>query len=292
MRNLTVKRTKSFVACLAKMKIYIEDPVQGSVIINGVPCVKLGDLKNGEEKTFQIGDEAAKVFVIADRLSKGYCNEFYQLPAGQEDIFLSGKNCFNPASGNAFRFDNNNAPEVIENRKRSTRRGLIVFIVAIIVGGMIGFASGIIGFFVGYEPEPESFSAEGINIMLTEEFVRVTDEEQVGGFTVVYDSRDVAVFALEEAFADYPGIDNYTLRAYGDLVIKNNSLTSELKNDGDLLFFEYDSTDPDTGKTARYYAYVYEADDAFWLVQFATLVEDADEYAPKIREWAASVSFD
>ena len=51
MRNLTIKRTKSYVACLAKMKVYIEDRVSGDLVINGVSCRKLGTLKNGEEAT-------------------------------------------------------------------------------------------------------------------------------------------------------------------------------------------------------------------------------------------------
>ena len=50
MRTLTIKRAKSFVACLAKMKVYVEDPTSREIVINNVPCRKLGDLKNGEEK--------------------------------------------------------------------------------------------------------------------------------------------------------------------------------------------------------------------------------------------------
>ena len=139
MRNLTIKRTKSFVACLAKMKIYIEDHSASEIVINDVPCRKLGDLKNGEEKTFEISEQSAKVFVIADKLSKNYCNEFYELPEGQEDITLSGKNHFNPANGNAFRFDNNNNEAVLANRKRSTRKGIVVLVVSIVVGFAIGY---------------------------------------------------------------------------------------------------------------------------------------------------------
>ena len=139
MRNLTIKRTKSFVACLGKMKVYIEDASSNELEINGVSCRKLGTLKNGEEKTFQIGNERAKVFVIADKLSKNYCNEFYELPEGEEDIYLTGKNKFNPASGNPFRFDNNNSEEVIANRNKNSNRGGGVFIIAIVVGFIAGF---------------------------------------------------------------------------------------------------------------------------------------------------------
>ena len=62
-------------------------------------CRRLGDLKNGEEKTFLVGESAARVFVIADKLSKNYCNEFYPLPEGEEDVVLTGKNCFNLSAG-------------------------------------------------------------------------------------------------------------------------------------------------------------------------------------------------
>ena len=142
MRKLTITRRKTFVASLMKMKIYIEDHSAGDTLINGIPCRKIGDFKNGEEKTFEIGEEAAKVFVIADKLSKNYCNEFYAISEGQEDIFLSGKNYFNPANGNAFRFDNNESEEVLANRKRGTSVGLIVLIIAIIIGAVAGYFIG------------------------------------------------------------------------------------------------------------------------------------------------------
>ncbi len=139
MRNLTIMRIKSFVGCLGKLKIYIEDATSNEIIINNVPCRKLGELKSGEEKTFQIGDDAAKVFAIFDKLSKNYCNDFYQLPEGTEDIILTGKNHFNPANGNAFRFDNNENAEAMGNRKKGNTIGLIVFIVAVVVGAIIGY---------------------------------------------------------------------------------------------------------------------------------------------------------
>ena len=139
MRNLTIKRKKKFVACLGKLKVYIEDAQSNELIISGVPCRKLGDLKNGEEKTFEIGEDAAKVFVIADTLSKDYCTEFYQLSDGQDDIVLTGENYFNPANGNAFRFDNNNSEEVLAARKKSNKKGATVLIIAIRVGFIIGF---------------------------------------------------------------------------------------------------------------------------------------------------------
>ncbi len=139
MRNLTIMRVKSFVGCLGKLKIYIEDATSNEITINNIPCRKLGELKSGEEKTFQIDNNAAKVFAIFDKVSKNYCNDFYQLPEGEEDIILTGKNKFNPVNGNAFRFDNNENAEVMGNRKKGNTIGLIVFIVCLLVGFTVGY---------------------------------------------------------------------------------------------------------------------------------------------------------
>ena len=288
MRNLTIKRVKSFVGSLAKMKVYIEDPTSNEICINDISCRKIGDLKNGEEKTFQIDEQEVKIYVIADKLSKNYCNEFYHLPAGQEDVFLSGKNKFNPANGNAFRFDNNESEENIANRKRGARKGLLILIVAAIVGAVVGYSI-TSGLFSDKTPDAKDFSSNGMSISLTDEFIK-TDIEN---YTVAYDSKNVAVFALKEAFALVDGFQNYTLEQYGNLVLKNNNLSaSELQNLDGLTEFEYEFTNPNTKDTYKYFSFVYKADDAFWLVQFATLTENADEYRAQILEWAKTVSFE
>ena len=288
MRNLTIKREKSFVGSLAKMKVYIEDPTSNEICINDISCRKIGDLKNGEEKTFQIDEQEVKIYVIADKLSKNYCNEFYQLPAGQEDVFLSGKNKFNPTNGNAFRFDNNESEENIANRKRGARKGLLILIVAAIVGAVVGYSI-TSNLFSNKTPDPKDFSSNGMTIKLTDEFVK-TDVEN---YTVTYDSKNVAVFALKEAFALADGFQDYTLEQYGNLVLQNNNLSSSKIEDKEgLIGFEYEFTNPDTKDTYKYFSFVYKADDAFWLVQFATLTENVDEYSPKILEWAKTVSFE
>lgn len=287
MRNLTIKRTKSSVACLAKVAIYIEDPTSSEILINNTPCRKIGKIKNGEEKTFQIDEGEAKVFIIADKLSKSFCNDYYQLPTGQEDIFISGKNKFNLANGNAFRFDNNENKEAIANRKRGTRKGILILIIAAILGAIVGYAisSGLLS---NKTPDAKAFSSNGMTITLTDEF----KETNIGKYTVAYDSKNVAVFALKEAFALVDGFEQYTLEQYADLVIQSNHLDStEIKTVGELTYFEYSFTNPETNHVYQYYSYVYKADDAFWLVQFAISNESIDELAPKISEWARSVVF-
>lgn len=287
MRNLTIKRTKSFVGCLMKMKIYIEDPTSNEITINDTPCRKIGDLKNGEVKTFQIGEQAAKIFVIADKLSKNYCNEYYQLSEGQDDIFLSGVNKLNPASGNAFRFDNNNSEGIEANRKKGTLKGLLVLIIAIIVGLTIGCSVGF-GLFSCVSHNAKTFSSNGMTITLTDEFW----ETNVANYTVAYDSENVAVFALQEPFTLAEGFGEISLEQYADLVIQTNYLDSvEINTVDGLTYFAYEFTNPETNDVYQYFSYVYKTDDAFWLVQFSTLEENSGIYTEQIKEWAKSVEF-
>lgn len=281
MRELKIKRNKSFVGCLGKMKVYIEDPTSTELTINNTACRKLGELKNGEEKTFEIGEEAAKVFVIAGKVSKGFCSEFYQLPAGSENISLTGKNAYNPAAGNPFRFDGNDNPDAVKNRKSGTMKGIIVLVAAVIIGFIVGFT--IVGVF---NTRPKTFSKQGMSITLTSEF----KEETMKGFTVCYDSSKVAVFALKESFSLLDGFENYTLEQYGDLVMKNNSLTSvDLKTTDGLSYFEYDYKNTAENEDYKYYAFIYKGNDAFWLIQFATYKKNANKYFDDIVDWAKSV---
>ena len=138
MRNLTITRQKSFVASLAKMKVYIEDPEANELEINGVGCRKLGTLKNGETATFPIGDQAAKVFVIADKVSRGFCCDYYPITAGTENVVLTGKNKVHPGAGNPFRFDGVTDPEVLENRKKGNGKGIVILIVSALAGVITG----------------------------------------------------------------------------------------------------------------------------------------------------------
>ena len=96
MRQLTVRREKTFVGSAAKAHVYIADP-QGDTVISGMNCTKLGELRNNEEKTFEITEEATRVFVTADKLSQSFCKDSAAVPAGTEPVLLTGKNKFDPA---------------------------------------------------------------------------------------------------------------------------------------------------------------------------------------------------
>lgn len=286
MRNLTIQRFKSFAGCAAKVKVYIEDPWAGDMTIKGCNCRKLGTLKNGETKTFKIGENAAKVFVIAGNLSKGYCNDFYPLPEGGEDITLTGQNCFNPANGNAFRFHNVNDEDVLRNRKKGFRIGLVVLILAILFGFAVGTVVGdmIVTSMYISNAEPQTFHVSGMQITLTDEF----EKQNAQGYTAAYSSDTVAVVVLKESFAQVSG--QLTLEEYGKQVIRVNGMNTSLKTEDGIMYFEFDA---DTGDgTYHYVAAIFKGPDAFWLVQFATRQKNASKLRDDIFDWAKTVTFE
>ena len=298
MRTLTIKRQKTFVGCAAKMKIYIEDATSQELDINDVPCRKLGELKNGEEKKFLVEERSAKIFVIADKVSRNYCNDCYNLPEGDEDIFLSGKNKFNLGNGNAFRFDGVTDREILANRKRGSKKGTIVLIAALAIGLVVGGIVGKVGTGLllskladsQQKAEKEFVVMGGFSIKLTEAF----EEVEADGFTACFGSKDVAVLVLREGFSLLEGSADYSVDEYGSLVLKSNQMDAsvQLQHQDGLTFFEYDNLNADTKESYHYISFLYKAQDAFWMVQFATPIDSIEDYRSTIMDWADTVAFE
>ena len=128
-----------------------------------------------------------------------------------------------------------------------------------------------------------------MEITLTDDFSKTSIE----GYTVCYDSAEVAVFALKENFDLMDGLEDYTIEQYGELVLQNNSFDSSVKllsNDG-LTYFDYEYANPETNDTYYYFTVLYKAPDAFWTVQFTTLSEDIEDYIQSFTDWAKTVEF-
>ena len=138
MRKLTIKRLKSGAACLAKTKFYIVVPY-GDTMINGEKCAFLCELKNGEEKSFEINCEQQKIYAICDSLTKNYCNDYYIIDSGEQDVYLTGSHKLNPLIGNPFRFDNNTSAGAEQNRKKGGKKGVLVYVLASVIGFIVGY---------------------------------------------------------------------------------------------------------------------------------------------------------
>lgn len=284
MRKLTIRRNKAYPSRFFKDKVYIEDAISGEITINGTRCRKLGTLKNGEEAVFEIGDSSLKVYIITDKLSKNYSNDLYQIPEGSEDIFLSGRHRYNMASGNAFRFDNNTSEEALRNRTRGTRKGALILAISAVIAFVIGFMMGL-GVFDG-EPEPKDFATEDFAITLTSDFISVDREE----YYATYSDGDVVVFVTSYMKSDFTSQLDFDGFAETMVEVCDCDISS-LKSEGGQTYFYYDARS-ERGVWFRYYCYLYEDSECFWLVQFVIDTEQEQDLREDVRLYAASVKFD
>lgn len=279
MRNLTLTRRKSFVGCAMKDQVYIRDEQANELTIDGVPCRKIGDIKNGETKTFQIPEGEQQIFMIVDKVSKDYCNATVTVPEGQEDVTLAGKHKFSFGS-NSFCFDGvQMTEEQLKKQKKNGRKGAVITIAAVVVGVVLGqLLSG--GFF-DPEPSPKTFTEGDFQITLTDEF-KAAEED---GFYAFYESKDILVFAIQEEKEIFGDI---TLEEYGDLVLEANGKTGGKMNRGEgFLWFDY--TDTVDGQEVYYMAVCCQGEEAFWIVNFATPVENRTQKKDVFLNWAKTI---
>lgn len=288
MRNLTIKREKSFVGCLVKANVYVHDELTGDTKINGDKCYKLGSLKNGEEKTFTIGDDETKIYVVADKLSMKLTNEVCYIPAGFENVYLMGECKYNPLGGNNFRFHGMTDPRVLANRKKSTKKFGVFFALCIIVGIVLGFFSGYDAPVYGKDGEPYKFVDEsGVIITLTDTFEKMYTENTA--FT--YGTNDAVVFGHKAEFSASEGLEDYTLEEYAEESIKFNELDAEVKKENGITYYLYKMYVDNEGAQYYYFAAFYKTEDAFWTITFAIDEAQYEEYEPLFFEWANSVMF-
>ncbi len=282
MRTLTISRTKTSVNCFYKLRVCVEDPT-GDIAVNGKFYRFIGDIKNGESRIFQIDEEARELFVYFTNNTRHYCNDTYQLPAGSEDVVLSGKPVYNPANANAFRFDGEATAEVIQNRKRANKAGIVVAIIAVLVGILIGVMRGLAS-----RPKPETFTAGNLSITLTDHFEASDD---ILEYTAYYESADVLVILLEEKKSTLGAFSDCSLDEYARLVMAATELPSdtEIHHDNGLTWLEYN--DDSSGKEYNYFTVFYQTSDAFWSVQFVSVAKHADSHRAEIIEYAQSVKF-
>ncbi|MBQ2767765.1 MAG: hypothetical protein IJF49_06785 [Clostridia bacterium] len=292
MRTLIITREKNAAACLIPIKIYIEDSTAPELTITGIPCRLLGKLKNGETASFPIPCGAARIFAITDHTSRNYCGDQYPLPAGEEDLSLSGHCHLNPANGNAFLFNSNTDEAALQHRRIGVRRGLTVLLAAIAIGLLLGiFVLGpLIRLSMGTanDPQPQIFSQAGLQITLTEDF---TPNHTAEGFDACYLSPEAAVFALRDPFDLAEGFGELTVAEYGALVQETNPNIAgvAIEEEDGMLCMTYEINAD--GASFFYFNTLHKTDDAFWQVCFVVSADLSDSYRGNMLRWAKSIRF-
>ncbi len=287
MRTLTVTRSKRFVGIAMPVAIYIEDAASNdhnTITVDEKSCRFLGFVKSGGSLTVSIPDGEQKIYAVTPRsMQKSNISEPYVVPAGTEDVMLSGSVYFLSSVFKAvtFVFDGNiTEEEKKQYKKRESRAQLSYTLTVSLISMAILFVA---LFFTLYQTDKTFTSEAGISITLTTKF----KAQEVEGFDFLYSSQKVAVFGSKDSFELFPEIADYTNEEYGLLVLETGEFdpTVTLKPFGDSYSISYQA------ENFYYFCVIYKTDDAFWFVQFGTDIDDADDYADDFQKWANSVTF-
>lgn len=139
-------------------------------------------------------------------------------------------------------------------------------------------------------PSNKDFTTNGMTITLTDEFY----EKENVSFTKLYQSEKAIVSILKEEFDLVPEMNKDTsLEEYSTAVLAANNLTDKKLNkstNGKYNYFEYERTA--NGNDFYYIGTVYKGTDAFWLINFACLQDDKDNFKETFLNWADTVKFE
>ncbi len=278
MRTLTVRRDSRFTGCLSNAWVYISDPA-GTVKILDTPCRLLGRLKNGQEGCYEIGSEEAIVFVTAGRIAKNAYNDLWRIPAGDENIVLSGRMC---GFGGGFRFDNQTDGFALQNRKRGGHSRRIILAVSMVIGIIIGLtAYSVVDSLL---IEPKDFTAGGLTVTLDSSFQSEdTDDPKMTGYV---NDRVAVVISRHERPAgmelrEFVDISRESVRKENDYQIDGTQ-----ESDG-LIWFVYHTRISDIPYAG--YTFFYNGPDEIYMVQFILRERHVKSGKDSIFEWAGSV---
>lgn len=284
MRTITITRRKTYIGCLVKLRVYIEDPTTPELTISGTPCRLLGTMKNGETVTFPIPTTPAKLFVIADKASRSYSSELLPIPEGEDNIYVSGKCHYNTVEGHPFRFDGITGEATMAHRTQTRKKGFVVYAVAIavalVIGLLVGFADLI------FPAKPETFTKDNFSITLTNRFDDYAEE----GYLVCFEDYDMAI--LVEKYLKST-TEFSTAKEFANAVATDDTETYPLikgvTEENGLLYFDYEYED--FVDHFAYCCYYYEDGGYFYIVTLACEYSDYDDLRATITEYAKSVTF-
>lgn len=281
MRNVFLTRDKSFVASLAKLNVYVEDVNNPETVIADIPCRKVCKIANGETVSFEIPEEETRVIVIADKLSKNMCNDYYRIPAGTLDVEIGGKCTYNPYAGNPFRFHGVTDEDILANRKRSGRKALVIMIVAVLVGFVLGFVGNMDTWIVN----EKTFNADEFSITLTTQFAEDSEDG-----VYYFGSRDCSVAVTVFDFDEYAGITEMSELEFLNLLKSNQafSASSDLKQVEGLLVVE-EQAESNMGDIRSYFTVFIKNEEAFYIFEFGCETEKYQEYRYNFIDWAKTI---
>lgn len=287
MRLLTISRAKSFTLS-GRFYAAIGDD-NGDIKINGVPCRIVGRLKNGGELSFEIPDGEVCVYVFETKHSREYTYDMYRVPAGEDDVTLTGSSYFNAATSSSFRFDNNETDEAVGNREKAAAKAVGALARNRLIGLMIGAAVILLFVFILWlilGDKPKTFRIKDASITLTDKFT--LDEESADDYYSCISGK----YAVCEIFKADPEMIGSADEAEEKLISQYGLKSVNRVNKDGLRYFTC-SDDKSGGADQTYFdmIFIFEKNGVY-IVWFMTPESNAENLAPDFIKFAKTFTIE
>lgn len=123
----------------------------------------------------------------------------------------------------------------------------------------------------------KTYTCRDLTMEVSSKMKDVSGQEDFSDFTFALDSNAVAIFGLNETFAEYPALEEYTTKDYADLLIQLYGInsTTQARSGKDYHYLVY-TADTDLGEFT-YMAGIFRNSSGFWMIQICTPTEKYDQ---------------
>lgn len=125
----------------------------------------------------------------------------------------------------------------------------------------------------------KSFACRDLTMSVPSGLEDVSGQNDFSDYTFALYSDQLAIFGLQESYAEIPVLKDISREQYAELVIKSNDLScsAETRPDKDYVYFAYTYEAEQT--RYKYLTGVYQSEEGFWMIQIVVPLEKYDEGA-------------
>ena len=123
----------------------------------------------------------------------------------------------------------------------------------------------------------KTYTCRELTMFVPENMTDVSGQSDFVAFTFALDSANLAIFGLNETFAEYSVLEEYTTKDYADLIVELYSLNAAAaqRSGKDYHYIVY-TTQTGVGEFT-YLAGIFRNDQGFWMIQICAPTEEYNE---------------
>lgn len=177
--------------------------------------------------------------------------------------------------------DENDTTELDLPDSHGSRKGILVTILAVILGVIVGAVSTMDTWFV----KPKTFICDNFEIVLTTAFSDSYEDE-----TYYFGSKDCSVAVYEFDYLRHADMTEMDEQQFLEKLQSSGHFLPESKiiSESGLKFIE-ENAESVSGDIRSYFTVFVKGDEAFYLFEFGCSTKEYDKYRAIFFEWASSI---